>query len=147
MLRILFALLLMMSAAYAQPIPPSSTGSAQGFSFNNLAAGTTNFISAGTNTTNQNSAFIASRQLTVSRLYIRVATAPATAQSVVATVYVGAALSMSATSLTCTIAAATNSCSDTTDIAVVPEGQSWAIQVVTGATNATAVGQVGFLVN
>lgn len=133
--------------ALAQPIPSNSVGSNESFSFSNLVAGSTNFVAPGLSGANQNTAGIASRQLTLTNLYIRLTTAPASAQSVVATVYAGSAASMSATALTCTVAAAATTCNDTTHAVVVPQGQSWAIQVVVGATNATGTGQAGILAN
>lgn len=146
MLRVLFALLLIPLAASAQPIPPTSSPSAQGYLIGNVAAATTVYAAAGSTSGNQNGGLVAAKRIALSNLYIRVATAPAATQSDVFTIYAGPAGAMSATSLTCTVAAGTQACNDTTDIVAVNQGDSWALQVVTGATNPTGPAQVGIAV-
>lgn len=137
------AFLLAFSAAYAQPIPSRASGSSVAWSTASFGAGTTNYTVPGNSGTVLTIGGLASKSGIISNLFIRVTTAPASAQSDVYTVYVGTPGAMTATGVTCSVAAAANTCSDVTDVATITAGQAWAVQVVTGATNATGASMYG----
>ena len=135
------------SYGMAQPIPSSGSNYNFGFTFPSVPAGTTAFVMTEAQG-NGNIAAITSVQTTFSSLQIRIANAPAAAQQDVFTIATGnPGGTLSPTSVTCTVAAASTTCNDTTHSVVVAAGQAWAIQVITGATNATAQGQAGVLMS
>jgi hypothetical protein len=82
---------------------------------------------------NQNNESISSVSGVFSNLYVHVAAAPGTGNTDTFTLYIGNPTQMTATSVTCTISGSANSCSDTTDSALITAGQAWAVQVVTSA--------------
>lgn len=115
----------------------------------NVAAGTTVFC----NGTCQATQVLASGTLPAGQtavfknLNFNIATAPAAAQQVTATLFTGAFGSLSASALTCNVAAGTTSCTDATHSIALTAGQSYAWQIVTGATNATGGSSIGFEVD
>ena len=119
----------------AQPITSQASRFTTGWTVS-IAANTSVFSASATTGGNQNTANLATTTTTFNNLYVRLAVAPATAESVSVTLWTGAPASMSATALTCTVAAAATTCNDTTHSVVVTAGQAWALQVITGATNA-----------
>lgn len=139
MKRLIVALLALIGfsvVSVAQQVTPSSSASI-GWATGSLGAGTTNYTVPGGVGTVLTVGALVSKTTNISNLQVRVAIQPASAQTDVFTVYVGAPASMTATSVTCTIPAGANVCSDTTDSVSIAPGQAWAVQVVTGATNAT----------
>lgn len=133
-------------AGEAQQIAPAPS-SIVGFTTASSSAGSTNYSAPGGIGSALTIGALASRATNISNLQVRVGIAPASAQSDVYTLYVGTPGSMTATSVACTIAAATNTCSDTVDSAPIAAGQAWAVQVVTGATNATGQQNIGILMS
>jgi hypothetical protein len=128
------------AAVWFQP-PPTPPVVSIGWSFATVPANVTYYTPPGGLGVNQNTAALSSFAGTFSNLYIRTADSPGTGNTYVFTLYVGAPVSMSATSVTCTISGASaTTCNDATHTAAITAGQAWAIQVVT-STSATATAQ------
>lgn len=144
-LVLLAGLLLGCSHAFAQQVTVANSKYNVSWVSPSQVAGSTTYSTVATNATTQAVGMFATVPTTISNLNIKLAVAPASLQQDVFTVYVGPAGSMVSTSVTCTVAAATTTCSDLTDSVVVPAGQVWAIQGVIGATNATGISIIGVL--
>jgi hypothetical protein len=122
------------NAVWTQAIglsPYTSLGSV----FGSTVAGATAYAAIGGTGANQNIQIPISQGGTISTLYVHVAVAPDAGKSFVLTLYVGAAAAMTATSVTCTVAAGTQDCSDLTHTASITAGQFWAIQIVNGSSS------------
>lgn len=111
-----------------------------------VPANTSYFTVPGSGGANQNYEAMAPTGGSLSNLQVHVANAPGTGNSDTITLYVGAPTSMTATGITCTVAGASNSCSDTAHTAAIAAGEAWAVQVTTSASApATGASSVGVL--
>ena len=142
-IRLAGLLLLFPMMADAQQVLTLTSSYASSFTFPNVAANTTVYIAPSLVGPNPNTGALVPKDTTFSNLYIRVTTAPSVAESDVFTVVTGPPASMTPTNITCSVAAGTNTCSDTTHSAFLAAGNAWAVKLVTGATSASGQSMVG----
>lgn len=112
-----------------------------GGSTSSLAASSTTYCATSGCNASSNIAALSTVAGSVSNLYFSVANAPTGGQTIVVTLNVGTYGLLVPTTVTCTISGTATSCSDTTHLASISPGQSWAISAVLSSGAVSTGGQ------
>lgn len=112
-----------------------------GGSATSLAASSTTYCSTSGCNASQAEAALSTATGSITNLYFSVGAAPGGGQTATITLLTGSYGLLIPTSVTCSITGSATSCSDTTHIATITAGQSWAIQVVMSSGAVSTSGQ------